>query len=82
MDTENHEICCQNCYDSGYKVGHREGFTEAPHQGKRVLTDDAVREIRRQHSAGTLQKVLAAEYGVTTATISRLCRRETYYDVL
>lgn len=87
MDTEErhvvngHVLDCMDCYFAGYSIGHGDGFAEARHQGKRVLTDDAVREIRRRQSAGVMLKVLAAEYGVSVAAISKVCRRETYFDV-
>lgn len=43
-----------------------------PADRRRKLTDEQYAEIRHRHTAGELQKVLAAEYGISGSTISRV----------
>jgi hypothetical protein len=47
----------------------------------RRFTDDQVREIREQVSAGRNQYELAAEYGVTQGAIWCIAHHRTYRDV-
>lgn len=45
------------------------------------LDDEAVRTIRARVAAGEQQKVLCAEYGVTSNTMSRVVHRKTWRHV-
>ena len=43
-----------------------------------VLTDEAVRSIRRRYADGTTQTEMAREYGVNNSVISNVCTRTTW----
>jgi hypothetical protein len=45
------------------------------------LTNDEVRAIRARHKRGIKQYVLAAEYGVSKMTVSRIVRRELWRHI-
>lgn len=49
---------------------------------KRKLTDDQVRDIRRQRTAGVKLKDLAEKFNVTVAAIGYITTRKTYKSVL
>ncbi len=42
------------------------------------FTDDQIRTIRKKAGDGTLNKVIAAEFGVSTSCIGEITRRNTY----
>ncbi len=46
--------------------------------GSQMLTRDEVYAIRRALKAGVLQRVLGEQYGVSSAAIGRIGRRETW----
>ncbi len=47
--------------------------------GRAILSDAAVREIRRRYAAGgVLQQSLGDEFGVSQSMISRICRRDAW----
>lgn len=70
----------ENLADMRAKGRHRWGNTPFPGVSNPMarLTDEAVLEIRRRWQAGTLQKDLAAEFGVSKMTISRAVRGESW----
>ena len=45
---------------------------------RRVMTDAQAAEVRARHMAGELQRELAAEFGVSQPTISKIIRGVTY----
>jgi hypothetical protein len=45
------------------------------------LTEDAVRKIRYRASAGEEQKIIAHDFGVSTATVSHIVTRRTWRHV-
>ena len=49
--------------------------------GKARLTEDNVREIRRRLAAGEKNKDLSVEFGVSTASISKIAKRKTWGHV-
>lgn len=50
--------------------------------GAAKLTDNQVREIRAAYSAGAATQVaLAARYGVTQGSVSKICRRATWTHI-
>lgn len=59
-----------NMHDKVLRGRNRSAYGET--NGKTRLTAEQVRTIRQRRAEGHRLKVLAAEYGVTTATISRI----------
>lgn len=49
--------------------------------GNAILTADMVRSIRADHAAGATGARLAVKYGVSSTTIYRIVRRQTWTDV-
>ena len=56
---------------------HRRGTDNPAH----VLTEDQVRDIRRQHAEGSTQAALAETYQMSKAAIGKIVRRETWADL-
>lgn len=50
-------------------------------QGNASLTEDIIREIRRRRAAGERQQVLASEFGISQAHVSRIELRQTWAHV-
>lgn len=49
--------------------------------GRAVLTDEQVREIRRRKAEGALLRELAPEFGVSMRMVSKIARREAWAHV-
>lgn len=49
--------------------------------GSAKLRPDLILSIRAKRNTGVYLKKLAAEYGVSTCTISQICRRETWRHI-
>lgn len=63
------------------RAAGREAPPRGERNGNRVLTESAVVAIRERCAAGTSQYVVASEYGVRQATISKIVRRERWAHV-
>lgn len=80
MNTADHEVCCPTCFEKGRESGFNAGWKEARFYGP-ALKPEQAREIRRKREMGVMLKVLAQEYGISVSSVSKLCRRETYFDI-
>lgn len=49
--------------------------------GRSTLVEADVRRVRELAAAGQLQRVIAAEYGLTQKAISKIVRRESYRHI-
>lgn len=67
----------ENMHDCDNKERRPKGSTH----WRARFTEADVRAIRARHAAGADQAVLAAEYGVSQAAISDVCRRRTWRHV-
>jgi len=72
-DPQNYRQLCTSC---NIAYGGRGGAGNA----RAKLTMDDARAIRSRHAAGEAQKDLAAEYGVTQATISKVILHRGYKE--
>lgn len=60
---------------------HRERMPRGENHWQSKLTDDLVRQIRREYAAGLTQKELAARCGVNQTTIGNVVLRKTWFHV-
>lgn len=65
---------------------HRENVDDMLRSGRHTpapvkVTDDEVREIRRRVAAGEVQRVVAADYGITQSQVSVIARHLSRGDV-
>ena len=65
----------------GYFKNSYPDFSVGTKNGRAILNEEKVREIRKRWDSGETQEVLAAEYGVKQTTISGVCLRKLWSHV-
>jgi hypothetical protein len=72
--------CQQNCHHAVKNKLYE--TARGINQGHAVLTDDIVRDIRKQAASGIWHKVLAAQYGVGRKAITKIVNNQRWKHVI
>ncbi len=72
---------CDNQQEMVRKNRHRNGDPRGVNNGRSVLTEEEVLEIRRRRKAGESLVKLASEFGVVHQMISRIALRQAWNHV-
>jgi hypothetical protein len=71
----------QDNMDDMKRKGRRKGIGVGSSNGRAILTDDDVRDIRRRLATGESQQSIANDYDVRQTTISKIKRRKQWAHV-